>query len=370
MTLPRHILVATAICAAYLAQSVPVYAQDGSGRLSFGASVSSLHGVIGTVGLSAENIKDTGISASVRAKAGKDGYGWTANLDYGRDIGAGLLGSDSKLELYVTGAASNWESDGYSTESISLGGALSASIAPDLRHSLGVFLRSDTLSGLAVGASPLIAAAMGDSTAAGLSYQLVLDRMAGDAMSGQGYRIGLEAAVAPLGSRNWASLDLSASAAMPITQRIGLKFSGGTGMITGINGATVGLVDRAFLGGTAGPRGFADGSVGPRDYVPNGVNSALGGNRYVQVSGEATYALTSVLSLGLFADAGAVWDLDGTQIGAMGAIDDSLNLRSSVGLSVYWQTSAGTVALSVAHAVSKQDGDQITPIQLSIGAQF
>ena len=75
------------------------------------------------------------------------------------------------------------------------------------------------------------------------------------------------------------------------------------------------------------------------------------------------------ISGGSFFDTGSVWGLDST-IGSSGTVDDSMILRSSFGLSLFWKTVIGPLRINYAPIVSKQSYDKRQLLDLTISTQF
>ena len=72
------------------------------------------------------------------------------------------------------------------------------------------------------------------------------------------------------------------------------------------------------------------------------------------------------ISGGVFADFGTVWSLDNDG----GFVDDSLNLRSSVGVSVFWDTALGPLRFNFSRALAKQSYDRTQNFDLTISTRF
>ena len=138
------------------------------------------------------------------------------------------------------------------------------------------------------------------------------------------------------------------------------------------------ITDRFVLGGDSF-RGFARGGLGPRDMCTGcgtaggDVDDALGGNLYTVARLEASFPIGLPeeygITGGVFADAGSVWGLDDTA-GTGGTVDDSFHLRSSVGLSLFWQTPIGPLRFNWAHALQKEDYDQTRTFNLTLSTRF
>jgi len=125
------------------------------------------------------------------------------------------------------------------------------------------------------------------------------------------------------------------------------------------------ITERFSLGG-ASLRGFKSGGVGPRDRT---VDQALGGNKFVVGRVQASFPIGLPEEYGiyggLFFEAGSIWGLDNA-----GTLDDSFKLRSSVGVSVFWDTAFGPLRFDFARAVKKQSYDELESFRFSISTRF
>ncbi|MDZ4137036.1 MAG: BamA/TamA family outer membrane protein, partial [Paracoccaceae bacterium] len=146
------------------------------------------------------------------------------------------------------------------------------------------------------------------------------------------------------------------------------------GAISMINGDSR-VTERYFGNGKI--RGFEGNGLGPRD-LNSGNQDALGGNFYAVARFEADFPLGFPeeygLKGGLFLDAGSVWSLDNTQGGPVGGplaeVDDGLNLRSSIGVSVFWTTPVGPLRLNLSRALKKEPYDKERNLDLTISSEF
>ncbi|WP_424970149.1 outer membrane protein assembly factor BamA [Dinoroseobacter sp. S76] len=144
------------------------------------------------------------------------------------------------------------------------------------------------------------------------------------------------------------------------------------GTITPIGDSAPNVTDRFFLSRSQ-LRGFASNGTGPRDLAaPN--EDALGGNHYAVARFEAEFPLGLPeeygIEFGAFFDVGSVWDLDDT-VGFDGVeVDDSLRFRSSIGISVFWDTAIGPLRFNFSRAVKKEDFDEENNFDFTISTRF
>ena len=110
-------------------------------------------------------------------------------------------------------------------------------------------------------------------------------------------------------------------------------------------------------------RGFVRGKVGPKDG-----EDYIGGNYYAVINLSST--LPQVLSnnqnidIGTFLDIGNIWGVDDS------SLDESSELRSSIGLGVDWFTPVGPLSFSFAHPISKGSTDKTETFRFNLGTTF
>lgn len=350
-------------------------AQDagGSASVSSGVSYSSLRGGLAFVSFDGKDILGSGIDVGLKLEKGEDGQAARLDLSKRFDLGQSFGGTDSYVAVSVAGASSDWASHQYALDHVEAQLRYGATMASGIDYETRLFWAEDNLKRFGPNASPLVLADQGKSSAAGLGLNLSYTTFDRQVLPTSGFGLGVDiAAASPLGDREWLSYSVKAGLAQPLGRNLTFALNAEAGQIRGLNGQTVRINDRAFLGGSA-PRGFAAGGLGPRDYegTPDGVNSPLGGNSYALASAELRMATANPnVVIGAFVDAGSLWDLDVVAGGASGVIDDSLHLRSSAGLSIYWSSPLGLVQLNLAAPIKKLDYDEAEYVSLGLGVTF
>ncbi|WP_327793004.1 outer membrane protein assembly factor BamA [Harenicola maris] len=153
-----------------------------------------------------------------------------------------------------------------------------------------------------------------------------------------------------------------------VTLRAELE-AGSLNFITG--GSTV--IDRFNLNGKI--RGFESSGVGPRDLnVTN--QDALGGENFAVARFEAEFPLGLPEEYGIrggvFYDVGSVWGLSNTAGGPAGLdlIDDSMRVRSAIGVSIFWTTAIGPLRFNFSEALQKEEYDNEQSFDLTISTRF
>jgi len=137
------------------------------------------------------------------------------------------------------------------------------------------------------------------------------------------------------------------------------------GYILGIDD-DVQTTDRFFVGGDSF-RGFDTGGIGPRDV---GTDDSLGGNLFYVGTAEVSFPLGIAEELGiigrLFTEAGSLTDIDASGPG----LEDSGDLRASVGFGFTWTSPLGPIRLDFAEAVLSEDYDEEQFFRFSFGTRF
>ena len=162
------------------------------------------------------------------------------------------------------------------------------------------------------------------------------------------------------------------------------------------------MIDHYFLGPTL-VRGFAPSGIGPRDVLNDPTANALGGTTYFGGSLEVQFPIFGLpRDLGLkgavFADAGTLFNYDGgsksitngsfagcpagsearqfnvasTSIyqSNVACVRDKNVIRSSIGVSLLWQSPLGPIRFDYAYALTKDDGQIGTDPRTGITAKY
>lgn len=149
---------------------------------------------------------------------------------------------------------------------------------------------------------------------------------------------------------------------------VGLK----AGHAVGI-GENLRFMDHFRLGGET-VRGFASEGFGPRDAT---TGYLLGGQFYAAGTVETIFPMPVIPQEfgffgSLFADAGTVWDVDGSTASASGAavVANDADLRASVGVGILWQSPFGLLRADFAYPVAKDSADETQIFRFSGGTRF
>lgn len=132
------------------------------------------------------------------------------------------------------------------------------------------------------------------------------------------------------------------------------------------------ITERFFLNSSR-MRGFDTDGTGPRDLAATN-QDALGGNYFAVARFEAEFPVGLPeeygITGGLFWDVGSLWDLDDTNGTGGQQVDDGFNVRSAVGVSVFWDTQIGPLRFNFSKAITKEDYDSDRSFDLTVSTQF
>lgn len=339
---------------------------DPSGELVTGLSYSSIYGATGFANVTVEDAFGTNLDLDLRLRAGDEGHGARLGIGSSYELGETGLGQNAELFYRISGGLSDWDFESFERTTLNVTAGIGADLSPVLSYRAEVFWDQIMTENLDPALSPLILRDEGTASAAGVGLFVEASNRDSDSRLATGFGLAAGVRIAESDEdRAWIQYFVETDNVVPLFGNSVLNITGATGAIESRGDDDwVPIYDRAFLGGTA-PRGFAYGGVGPRDAT---TGDALGGTQFVNASAEILAPLNvGNLTLGLFADVGAVWNLPGA---GMGAIGTDYSLRSSVGLSVNWDLSFGTLSVSYAEPIQHEDFDEVQQFSLSLEAAF
>jgi outer membrane protein insertion porin family len=138
------------------------------------------------------------------------------------------------------------------------------------------------------------------------------------------------------------------------------------------------LLDVFYRGGET-VRGFDKAGYGPRDLLGGGNEDALGGRTYWAANAEVRFPLPLVadelgMSGAVFADAGSLFGATRTakRLDASGAVDlvDDDSVRSSVGVSLLWNSPLGPLRFDYAFPLQYEDYDKLQRFRFGASTKF
>ncbi|MDC0145967.1 outer membrane protein assembly factor BamA [Amylibacter sp.] len=134
-----------------------------------------------------------------------------------------------------------------------------------------------------------------------------------------------------------------------------------------ISGSDASIMNRFTLGGDR-LKGFRNQGIGPYDTL---YNTPLGGKMFTSLSLQASFPIGVPEEYGifggLFIDTGSLWGLDNT---ASGRVDDSANIRSAAGVSIFWDSAIGPLRFNWSRPIKRETYDVIENFRFTIDTRF
>ena len=340
-----------------------------TGSLTFGGSFSNDSGFALAVGFSERNFLGRGQSLSVDIQTGAEDRRGTLSF---RE--PALLGRDLTLGLDLDYITTDFDNASYDTEV--------ARFRPSLTFPVGEYSRlqgyfeiaSEEILNVSTSASPIIQAEAGRQTKSSIGYAYTMDRLRGGLNPNRGFRLRFAQELAGLGG-DTEYIKTEASVVYQqdvLREEVTLRAILEGGSINSLGGGTTRVTDRYFLSSRQ-LRGFESRGVGPRDTFAADPE-VLGGNAYASLRFEADFPLGLPeeygLKGGVFLDAASLWSLDNTA-GALGStVDDSFELRTAAGVSLFWETPIGPLRMNFAVPIDKNPLDVERTFDITISTQF
>ena len=126
-------------------------------------------------------------------------------------------------------------------------------------------------------------------------------------------------------------------------------------------------MNRFTLGGDH-LKGFRNQGIGPYDNI---YTTHLGGKMYTSLSLEASFPIGVPEEYGifggLFLDTGSLWGLENTDTGR---IDDSSEIRSALGFSIFWESAIGPLRFNWSKPIKKEIYDVTENFRFTIDTRF
>ncbi len=350
---------------------IEVDVQDAStGQFSFGAAYSTDNGFSGTFSVKERNFLGRGqrfdLSINYGEKNKVISFGFTEPHLFDRDLSAGF-------DIYFR--RSDRPESSFQTTDYGFNVDLGFPLSDRTSMTLGYELVSEKIRDTTADTSPIIVADLGTELRSAVSFGLVYDHRDNPIQTANGYILRFGASYAGLGgSTNYVKATGRAKGYIGLfDDAVILTADIEGGALFSLDGDPSRITDRFFLGGTSF-RGFAVGGLGPRDNDGLNVNDSLGGNYFAVARLDASFPIGLPRDLGIrggiFVDAGSVWGMDGSPVGASGAIDTSMQLRASAGVALYWDTPLGPLVFNWANPFLKVTGDETQTFTVSVQTSF
>ncbi len=333
-----------------------------TGEISFGFGFSSSDGPLADIRLRERNLlgrgQDLMIGGMVSGKRQEIDFSFEEPYLFDTNVAAGL-------DLFKVNRNFQREAS-YDVDSY--GGTVRAryEMSENLRHTVRVFARSETIQNVSSNASRFIREQVGTYRTYGPGHDLVYDRRDDRFDPTDGYFIRLSQDLAGFGGdSNWLRNRLSAGAYYPFAEDFIGSLTSESGFIYDM-GEPVRINQRFFVGGD-NFRGFRSAGIGPRD---TSTGDSLGGKRYVVGTASLSFPVGIPREVGMrtfaFSDFGSLWDTDANGP----SVVDENSIRASVGLGLSWRSPLGPIRLSVATPVVKETYDRDEIFRFSFGSRF
>lgn len=285
-----------------------------------------------------------------------------------------FLRRDLSMELGLFYSETDNENSNFDTGSIGGRVGFGFPTGENSRASVYFTASEDSISDVSSNSSEIIQREAGDEVTAALGYEISYDtRNSGlDPNSGVFLRFGQELAGLGGDTQYIRSTALLQGVTSVAREEITLRATLEGGALNYLNDGGSRITDR-FVMSSRQMRGFQPFGLGPRDLAA-GNRDALGGNYFAVARFEAAFPIGLPdeygVTGGLFLDVGSVWGLDDT-VGTGGAeVDDDRYLRSTVGVSVFWDTALGPLRFNFSQPLTTEDYDQTRNFDLTVETKF
>ncbi len=341
-----------------------------TGSFSFGVSYGASTGVGATLSLSESNFLGRG--QFIKAEIG----GATASRNYELAFAEPFfLGRNLRLGFAGYLRNTTHQNASYDTSITGFTPTLSFPLSENGRLELSYLWSRNQVLNTDTTASALITDGVRTSSSVGFTYSF--DNVLGgiNPLAGTTFRITQE--FAGLGgtasfSKTTALLGMRTNI---INDEISISAELEGGILASFGGTASHITDRFFMGNRV-MRGFGPNGIGPREQGALANTDALGGNYFAVARFEANFPIGLPeeygISGGIFYDVGSLWGLDDTAGGLVGAdpLDDSFQLRSVIGVSIFWETAVGPLRFNFSQPLSGPAYDQTETFSLTIGRRF
>lgn len=243
---------------------------------------------------------------------------------------------------------------------LSTGGTLSSgyNLTENLYHEVEYALKQDQLSSVSESSSKFILEQQGTFVTSAIGHNFTYDQIDSRGLPKNGYLATFSQEYAGVGGDvSYFKNDVGAKFFKSFNEnQYTAKFSTSGGHIIGARGKKVRISDRFNLGGHS-LRGFENGGIGPRDVA---TLEGLGGQKYYNLSLQLDFPVGLPKEFNVtgsvFADAGALWDVDSKAATTLG-IHNKKAPRVSVGFGVLWVTRIAPINMYWGFPVVRQKYD-------------
>lgn len=339
-----------------------------TGSLSFGASYSTAAGAGGLVEYSERNFLGRGQALSLKLTAG------TGNQTYSFDFTEpAFLYNDLSLSILTSYAETQRQFSQYNTSALKVRPQLSFPLSEQTRLGVRYQYAESKLSNASLSTGAVIGEelALGNISESGLGYTLSFDSRRTGLDPDAGVLARIEQDFSGLGgdTTSLKTTGLISGEMKVLGEEVTLIGTIEGGMLSYSKGQSR-VVDRFQLGSGI-MRGFEPGGIGPREYDSvNGVNDALGGDKFAAMRLEALFPIGLPeeygITGGVFYDVGNLWGLE----------YDSADIqyekgawRQAAGVSIIWITPVGPFRFNFSRAIAKELLDTANDFELTLATR-
>jgi len=339
-----------------------------TGSLSFGASYSTAAGAGGLVEYSERNFLGRGQALSLKMTAG------TGNQTYSFDFTEpAFLYNDLSLSILTSYAETQRQFSQYNTSALKVRPQLSFPLSEQTR--LGVRYQyaesKSSNASLSTGAVIGEELALGNISESGLGYTLSFDSRRTGLDPDAGVLARIEQDFSGLGgdTTSLKTTGLISGEMKVLGEEVTLIGTIEGGMLSYSKGQSR-VVDRFQLGSGI-MRGFEPGGIGPREYDSvNGVNDALGGDKFAAMRLEALFPIGLPeeygITGGVFYDVGNLW---GLEYNSADIQYEKGAWRQAAGVSIIWITPVGPFRFNFSRAIAKELLDTANDFELTLATR-
>ncbi|MFO1171336.1 MAG: outer membrane protein assembly factor BamA [Hyphomicrobiaceae bacterium] len=347
--------------------------EDSTGELSFGGGYSTSEGIIADVTFKERNLMGRGQFLQVKLGGSLEGrkqidVNFTEPRFLDQNLSAGVDLFHKEVDLTKEAGYSNMRTGA----GLRLGVPLSDETWITGRYT---FSREEVFD-VQDDASLFVKESEGTDFVSAVGYTLSYDTRNIKANPTSGIYLELAQDFAGLGGDvNYIRTVAEARGYYPITDQITFVTRVTGGQIEGWGGQDVRLSDLFYRGGET-VRGFDKAGYGPRDAK---TGDALGGKLFYAATAEVRFPLPYVpddlgLSGAVFADAGSLFTASdrAKELDAQGKVDlqDSDSIRSSVGVSLIWNSPLGPLRADYAYVLTKEAFDDEQAFRFGASTRF
>ena len=339
-----------------------------TGSLSFGASYSTAAGAGGLVEYSERNFLGRGQALSLKLTAG------TGNQTYSFDFTEpAFLYNDLSVSILTSYAETQRQFSQYNTSALKIRPQLSFPLSEQTRLGVRYQYAESKLSNASLSTGAVIGEelALGNISESGLGYTLSFDSRRTGLDPDAGVLARIEQDFSGLGgdTTSLKTTGLISGEMKVLGEEVTLIGTIEGGMLSYSKGQSR-VVDRFQLGSGI-MRGFEPGGIGPREYDSvNGVNDALGGDKFAAVRLEALFPIGLPeeygITGGVFYDVGNLW---GLEYNSADIQYEKGAWRQAAGVSIIWITPVGPFRFNFSRAIAKELLDTANDFELTLATR-